>query len=530
MAASSEVRRLEARWRSNQGWPKRLEALEIKGLRGWSGQRFEMRFPIMAVIGENGAGKSTVLQAAASVYRSPNGAKSRYASEFFPDTTWDKVTSAQITYQVREGNSKPAVDSVRKPGDRWLGNPNRRERAVRYIDLSRIQPVSARIGYVKLANPGFKEASARPFDAAKLGRFNTVMGRDYDLAKMALLDADKSRPIAVLAQNRTTYSGFHQGAGETTVAELLQTDLPKYSLLLIDEVESSLHPRAQRRLIRDLATLARELELQVILTTHSPYVIDELPLDARAYILQLVGGAREIIYGVSPELAMTKMDDVAHPEIDVYVEDPRAGQLFTEILVATKPELVPQCQLIHCGGSEVLKTLGQLIDDHRLPRASIAVVDGDVGPAVGCVSLPGVEAPERVIFERFKTDGWDGVARRIGRPIADVADACNRSTTDPDHHTWVNKAASTLVLGGDTLWQAMCAEWATTKMNPPDGNAIAQAVEDALGGISAPGPRQSRASNRPAFGGVETRGTGSGGSTASAVDPKQATLFEERST
>ena len=37
----------------------------------------------------------------------------------------------------------------------------------------------------------------------------------------------------------------HQGAGETTVAELLQADLPRNGIVLIDEIESSLHPRAQ---------------------------------------------------------------------------------------------------------------------------------------------------------------------------------------------------------------------------------------------------------------------------------------------
>ncbi|MGC1884646.1 MAG: AAA family ATPase [Stellaceae bacterium] len=78
--------------------------------------------------------------------------------------------------------------------------------------------------------------------------------------------------MPVLAHQGSIFSGFHQGAGETTIAELLAADLPKYSLVLIDEIESSLHPRSQRRIIRDLAERCRERELQIILTTHSPYV------------------------------------------------------------------------------------------------------------------------------------------------------------------------------------------------------------------------------------------------------------------
>ena len=76
----------------------------MKGLRGWDSQRFELRFPIMAVVGENGAGKSTVLQATASVYAVPTGVgKNRFASEFFPSTAWDQVEGVDFRYVCRQG-------------------------------------------------------------------------------------------------------------------------------------------------------------------------------------------------------------------------------------------------------------------------------------------------------------------------------------------------------------------------------------------------------------------------------------------
>jgi predicted ATP-dependent endonuclease of OLD family len=110
------------------------------------------------------------------------------------------------------------------------------------------------------------------------------MGRHYDVAKMSATDAAPNRTVSVLSEKSVSYSGFHSGAGETTIVEFLEADLPKYGLILIDEIETSLHPRAQRRLIRDLAERCRERELQIILTTHSPYILDELPLAARSYI------------------------------------------------------------------------------------------------------------------------------------------------------------------------------------------------------------------------------------------------------
>jgi predicted ATP-dependent endonuclease of OLD family len=82
---------------------------------------------------------------------------------------------------------------------------------------------------------------------------------------------------------------------------LIAADYPKYGLVLIDEVETSLRPRAQRRLMRNLAHIARERELQIILTTHSPYVLEELPPEGRIYLLDGVGG-KTIVTGVSLSL------------------------------------------------------------------------------------------------------------------------------------------------------------------------------------------------------------------------------------
>jgi predicted ATPase len=388
------MKRLRAKWLTNTGWPRRLDWISIDGIRGWKNQRFNLGFPIMAVVGENGAGKSTILQSAAAVYkteehqvRSRYATKAEYASDVFPDTAWEQVRDATISYSLREGDTV-YQNSVRKPGGRWRGNPDRRERAIEYIDLSRIVPIGARRGYARIAKPQFKEAAAEPFDQYRLARFNQIMGRQYDLAKMASTDADPDRAVSVLSENSTPYSGFHSGAGETTVAEFLQADLPKYGLILIDEIETSLHPRSQRRLIRDLAERCRERELQIILTTHSPYILDELPLEARAYILKRPDG-REIVYGVSPDFAMSKMDDQPHFECDLYVEDNRAATLVQEILTAHAPQLVQRCQITSYGASSVGRSLGIMAVQKRWARPTVIFLDADVAEAPGCTNLPG---------------------------------------------------------------------------------------------------------------------------------------------
>src|SRR5262249_21766902 len=95
-----EVRRLAKKWASGggPGWPKRLEWLEVKDLRGWTSYRVHLRFPIVAIVGENGSGKSTLIQAAACAYQAESGGRTWFPSEFFPETAWDQVRDVALRY------------------------------------------------------------------------------------------------------------------------------------------------------------------------------------------------------------------------------------------------------------------------------------------------------------------------------------------------------------------------------------------------------------------------------------------------
>lgn len=55
---------------------------------------------------------------------------------------------------------------------------------------------------------------------------------------------------------------------------------PKARIILLDDIEAGLHPRAQTELAQLLLRLlaARE-DLQIVLTTHSPYLLDEISAD-----------------------------------------------------------------------------------------------------------------------------------------------------------------------------------------------------------------------------------------------------------
>jgi hypothetical protein len=317
------------------------------------------------------------------------------------------------------------------------------------------------------------------FGKGLVDRFSNVIGRKYESVRMALTNIDTHRQIPVVRpRTGVNYSGFHQGAGEIMVAELMQVEPQPYSLLLIDEIESSLHPRAQRRLIRDLADKCRQLDLQIILTTHSPYILEELPLDGRLYIIN--DDERIVVRGVSPEFAMTKMDEEFYPECDVYVEDARSATLLKEILTKYSKDSVMRCRFISFGSAQVGCSLGQMVYKHLFPRPSCVYLDGDQPITVGCNNLPGEDAPERVVFAGLEEKKWEGIADRIGRSYTEIADSCKRATAYTNHKEWVKSVAENLIVGSDSLWEALCFCWVNSVLSPDEARKTIKAIEDCL--------------------------------------------------
>jgi len=333
--------------------------------------------------------------------------------------------------------------------------------------------------YSRLAKRQYSEVSAIQFDQTNLNRLSAIVGKTYILAKQSTTNADANRKVPVLQTTGTEYSGFHQGAGETTVTELLSLNIPNNSIILIDEIETSLHPRAQRRLMRDLAEISRLKHVQFIVTTHSPYILDELPIYARIQILNDLGEKR-VIHGVSSEFALSRMDEENYPEIDIYVEDTSAKIMVEEILAKADLTLLSRVQIIPYGAANVGKSLGLMNHQNRFPKPTIVLLDGDQDPSDGCLILPGNDAPERVVYENLDLLGFPTVANIVSRSHSDLVNYCQTAMTLPDHHDWNKSVADNIICGGNELWRALCRSWVEHVYMPDVTNFLAIAVRDKL--------------------------------------------------
>lgn len=478
---TAEINMIRAQHLAGQ-WPQLLETITLNGLRGWNGQTVSFPFPVTAIVGENGTGKSTIIKCAACGYENADRSKRFFPSSFFVETHWDTIAGVTIDYRVKIGNNVRTYRTT-KPSKRWRVPEDMPERNVFLLDVSRTLPLDASVGYAKIARQAAAEVSTTQINADLRGRLSHILGRDYRNARFAVSDVDARREVGLLEREWGELSQFHQGAGEDATLDFFRIiqGVPDYSLLLIDEVEASLHPRAQRRLVRFLLWLARHRRVQVILSTHSPYVLEELPPEARVLLLPGPAGT-SVVYGVSSELAMTRIDEAVHPELYVFVEDREAVILLREILASdgTAAELLSRIAAIAVGPVNVVQLLGTLADQHRLPYRSIAVVDGGESVSAGCISLPGGAAPERCVYEGLRATKWRNMPERFGIGAGVLLQALEDAMLEPDHHRWNELVGNVTRKSAISVWEILANEWARQVLAPADRTAIGDAIHAAL--------------------------------------------------
>jgi predicted ATPase len=474
-----EVNTIRAQYQAGM-WPQFLQMLQIDGLRGWTGQSVEFNFPVVAIVGENGSGKSTLMKVAACVYDNKDKDKRFYPSAFFVETHWDTIRGVKIDFRVKRGST---VESFRitKPTQRWRVPDNAPKRDVFLLDIARTLPLDASVGYAKIARSAAAEVESAEINDAFRERLSHVLGRNYKKARFATSDVDKKRPVGLLEREWGELSQFHQGAGEDATLDLFRTlqGLPENSLLLIDEVEASLHPRAQRRLVRFLLWLARQRRIQVVLSTHSPYVLQELPQEARILLLPGPQGL-SVVYGVSAEFAMSRLDDEVHPEVHLFVEDREAEILLREILASSEETgpLLNRIAINPVGPANVVAMLGRLGKEGKLPYRSAAIVDGDHEDP-NCLKLPGKLAPERMVYTELKAKGWPSLPHRFGVGAGTLLTAVEDAMLDPDHHRWNARVGDQILKSSVSVWEVLASEWCKTCLVPEERKALAEAISAA---------------------------------------------------
>ncbi len=326
-----------------------------------------------------------------------------------PLTTMSRVSSNRMRFVTGPGASH-------QPGEGNYPHP------VIYLGLNRLWPlaVTKRCTFPQDALPEDDKSWY-------VQKYNEILCLDEHGNGAKFMDTTEKRKFITPESN--TYDGESCSAGQDNLSQILTAILSFRSLktklgdryrggmLLVDELDASLHAFAQDKLLETLCDVSDELSLQIIATTHSLRLLEKAyqsALSRRVEVLYLVNEDGVIVkrefatfleisnhLRVESPVPSTKKP----PKVSVLFED-REGMLFFQQICGTKLKQYVRCANTDALGGGHLKNLATM--SRSLPELGslILVPDGDMvstwsKPPKNLIALPGGKRPETLIYRQL---------------------------------------------------------------------------------------------------------------------------------
>lgn len=369
----SDITTLEERVKK-LSYQRYLSSLRMENVRSFTNQTITFEFPVTAIIGTNGGGKSTILGAAALAYQSVK------PGQFFPKSNIgdNSMANWKISYEILDrsiNNTAPFSRNARFVSAKWRRDkiPDREVVAVpiqRTVPANELAKFKQFIGIMQKTDviiDDLPETITRTV--------SRILGKDASKYQRVILQDDPSRSILVGMRNLNDYSQFHFGAGEASIIEMVTNieDSDGHSLILIEEIENGLHPLATRKMVEYLFDVAKRKKSQIIFTTHSEHALDALP--PKAIWACIDGTAYQGKLSIESLRALTgsvEKDSV------IFVEDDFAKDLVEEMLRQYALPVLDKIQVHKAGGFPyVVDVLKHHRDNPTVKHKAIAMIDGD---------------------------------------------------------------------------------------------------------------------------------------------------------
>lgn len=424
-----------------------IEQISIKKFRGFEDVDISFNKPVNAIIGKNGAMKTTLLGMIAHpfslktgpmseeqpltggrYFNSPMFDKFKFSEEF--DLPGEHQWSLKINTKIYPKATYTCLSERRTDNGRlrfWSTEGREKDMnyiqcPVIYLSMKRLLPIGEEKGLK--VNPSELTREEKEFYSKIHNQILISTEEIREVQDVAGVNINNKHTLGPKTPNTDawTISAGQDNIGRIVLAVLsmirLKNKYPndyKGGVICIDEIESTLYPAAQEKLIEFMYDSAQKYDLQYFFTTHSMSVINFLKTgkynnrNSITY-LQKVGG--KIIVTENPSLrdiennlnvAAGKKEECSR--VKVYCED-NVGVMFCKAFlprwIKSKVEFVTGMDL----SWSVYKTLYQ----HKVPEFldNLIVLDGDVkDPTLGwnkyprnknIVFLPTTLAPERTIY------------------------------------------------------------------------------------------------------------------------------------
>ena len=440
--------RLKTLWQDLQAkkphMPHFLTDIRLRGLRGIDDLSIGFSYPVSVIGGETASGKSTVLFAAACAYKVP-GARPR---DFMPSTLFPCYRPS--SGRREDGQGKVAIEFDYSTPDgrrsmRWrrskawnrsfMGRAGVRqpERPVYLRRLSNLSDPSAVRGVLSMSHSK-SEPHERALTASQLEFAHQLLPLRYS----SVLDLSRGHRSLLFAEQERgqVYSELHMAAGERAILRLSQeiTQL-QGGLVLIDEVEAGLHPSAQQLLLIHLQQLALQKDIQIIVTTHSPVVLDAVPPNGRVFLARRDDG-NIVLRAPMRDLIQNALYGRTRNKLNVLCEDDTAEAILRGVFDALLARAAINWEAIHVGrntGAEefpahaaafrkfgLINDIVFVLDGDKRDRGLVSKIQERAGRHVPVLFLPGHKAPEVWIWKVLRENSRT-FAAEIGTGAEDLS-------------------------------------------------------------------------------------------------------------
>ena len=344
-------RRFSGLWWNLQGkkphFPHFLTAVRLNGIRGINDLRVTFDYPVSVIAGGNASGKSTVLFAAACAYRVPGaGVKDFVPSTLFPyyypksggrEDERQEIT-IDFNYSTPDGQLSMRWRRGKEWGRNYHGHQQVKqpERQVYLRTLSNLGNPSEVRGVLSMSRAN-SIPQETPLNAAQIDFAQQMLPFKYQ--EVVKLSSDGKNMMFAAQDQGAAYSELHMAAGERAILRLSQEIAQLHgALVLIDEVEAGLHPWVQQLLMLQLQQLALRNDLQVIVTTHSPVVLDSVPDTGRIF-LERDDTGKVTVLPAYRDVVQDALYGRSNESLNILCEDDTAESILQGVFDVLYPQL-----------------------------------------------------------------------------------------------------------------------------------------------------------------------------------------------
>ena len=325
---------------------------------------------------------------------------------------------------------------------------------VLYLGLSRLFPIGESLdSAISSKSISFKSDAHREWFVEKYKSILSMQSDVQEVTNYSIGETDKKSGIGVSTDH---YDYLTNSSGQDNLGQILlallsfkklkeeQGDSWQGGILLIDEIDATLHPAAQSKLIKLLIHEARSTHIQIVVTTHSisflrniceqtAYNSHDETVNNNVELYYLTNANRRLEMKRNPTLTEIESDLMIISAVQssnktkLYSEDAEA-RWFLEYLVPDYLVFVDMLditigcdQLINLYSAD-LQYFGNtlILFDGDVTEKQLSKITKAVRDSLGNIlKLPGEKSPEELLYDYLLSlgsshDFWSSGAQRVG--------------------------------------------------------------------------------------------------------------------